>query len=90
MAADYTDLVLVYIRAIAPILLILRVTATPVSSSGDKESDVSINISDINFQPMGKILALTTPVNGVSQDLAEFTRLKLYDFKSAASQCGDI
>ncbi|PBK62556.1 hypothetical protein ARMSODRAFT_1024756 [Armillaria solidipes] len=53
-AADYTDLVLVYIRAIAPILLILRVAATPDSSSGDKESDVSINISDINFRPMGE------------------------------------
>ncbi|KAK0244828.1 hypothetical protein EDD85DRAFT_809781 [Armillaria nabsnona] len=59
--ADYTDLVLVHIRAITPILLILRVATTSNSCSGDKESNVSINISDIHFQPMGESTSSGNP-----------------------------
>ncbi|PBK96150.1 hypothetical protein ARMGADRAFT_1028352 [Armillaria gallica] len=54
MAADYADIIFPYAREIAPILLILRVAAISNSSSGDKESNVSVNISDIHFRPMGE------------------------------------
>ncbi|KAK0244824.1 hypothetical protein EDD85DRAFT_946121 [Armillaria nabsnona] len=52
MAANYADIMLAYIRAIAPTLLILRVAATSNSTSDDKESNMSTNISDIDFRPM--------------------------------------
>ncbi len=48
-------------QAIAPTLLILRVAATPDSSSGDKEPKMSMNISDINFRPMGGNTSFDNP-----------------------------
>ncbi|KAK0244878.1 hypothetical protein EDD85DRAFT_946197 [Armillaria nabsnona] len=68
VAAYYADIVAAYIRDIAPTLLVLRVAASPTSSS--------------TFGQWGKIvLALTTPVTRVSQDLTEQAQLKVYDFK---------
>ncbi|SJL15539.1 uncharacterized protein ARMOST_19040 [Armillaria ostoyae] len=52
--AYYADVVVGYIRIIAPTLLVLRVAARPTSSSSDEESTDSRPLSDINFQPMGQ------------------------------------
>ncbi|KAK0244818.1 hypothetical protein EDD85DRAFT_785184 [Armillaria nabsnona] len=52
MAANYAHIILAYIRAITPTLLTLCVSAIPDSSSGDKELNLSKNISDIDFWPV--------------------------------------
>ncbi|SJL17112.1 uncharacterized protein ARMOST_20654 [Armillaria ostoyae] len=51
-AANYTDLIAAYAKAISPTLLVLRVTARSDSSSGDEESTASRALSDISFTPM--------------------------------------
>ncbi|KAK0492384.1 hypothetical protein EDD18DRAFT_1358050 [Armillaria luteobubalina] len=50
--SEYAESFAEYIRAIAPTLLVLRVTTGWTSSSYEKESDMSITLSDICFNPM--------------------------------------
>ncbi|PBK96156.1 hypothetical protein ARMGADRAFT_1028358 [Armillaria gallica] len=61
MAANFSETILQYIREIAPTLLTLRVAAIPNSSSGDRESNLSKNISDIDFWTVGENTSSDNP-----------------------------
>ncbi|SJL18783.1 uncharacterized protein ARMOST_22383 [Armillaria ostoyae] len=61
MATYYADIVAAYVRAIAPTLLALRVATGSMTISSDEESNISGNISDIHFGPMGENSSSSNP-----------------------------